>query len=267
MSLCDNCSFYCQLTKKEKRVVVNILGPRGFSIFDCKGICIGSRETPNYLIQRIIINGAKECESFIAGTHTESLHIPCPVCNSGNLIINRQKEVNLPVKLKISCSNFPDCGYIADEVELKTICRFCHNNLILKVSDILSVECPYCKKPPVKLPISPGIYPALIFPKGQCAHTLKFTECAACNKSRLTRKNLLVVERSWLQFLLIEPDKKPSEKKYLYDLENERIHNPSNYTRTYHPAPPDFVNRGGGTTLYISGSGRVYSNAKDALEE
>lgn len=209
MSLCRECSFFYQLSNKEKRIIGGVLGSGGVKFQLCEGVCIGSKGNPQFLVQKIIMGEVVDCSSFAAGPYKDSLGIVCPLCKNGYLIINRQINIYSSAAIVFfNCSNFPECQYVAHEVELKTSCRFCGHNLILTGGDILHVKCPYCKKPPVLLPITPRIYPAVIFPAGECSHTQKMPSCFTCETSRSTRKNLLELERTWLLSLLPSSDSK-----------------------------------------------------------
>ena len=201
---CKDCSNFYRLTSEEKTEISKLLKERREKFKSCLGVCLSKEYKSNSLIKVIIFKDVDSCKFFNPGYPIDNLEIQCPRCKIGNIVVVRNNSWNNPSPITFACNRSPHCSYSTNQVELNSTCRFCGANLIMTSGRIITLSCPQCGKS-VKMPITPRIYPKIVYPRGGCSHKQTMIACQTCEESRKFRKSLLELEIDDLESLLSEP--------------------------------------------------------------
>lgn len=201
---CKDCSNFYRITSEEKTEISKLLRKHREKFKSCLGVCLCKEYKSNSLIKIILFKEDISCIFFKPGYPIENLEIQCPKCKIGNLVVSRNNSWNNSCPISFACNRTQHCSYSTNQAELNLKCRFCGSKLFITSGRIITLSCPKCGKP-VKLPITPRIYPRIAYPRGGCSHKQTMIYCQTCDESRRFRKSLLELEIDSLESLLSEP--------------------------------------------------------------
>ena len=195
---CQTCQFFVKLTEKEKRYLSKfdyyLLKNYALSMDEFIGVCLGHQKRyPNFLLQGLILDNEFSCTHYMKGCYSEIL---CDLSLSyglDDILIIRYQNENNETEIKFCCDRNGECNSNCSLITLNIPCRFCGAPLIIKGGNILKCFCTNCGIS-IDIPISMRFWPGLVLPKGGCVHNEHKTHCEFCDKSRLTKTNLLNIE-------------------------------------------------------------------------
>lgn len=194
---CYSCVYRINITEAEKQLLIPKLRKADLD-FRIAFACIGSWSTIPHIVQRYLNSPIQNCQYFAPGYFSEPLPVKCPTCKTGQLRVNRPVKDKVPYIL-FGCSSYPNCNTTPQSITLETNCRYCNEPLVLSGRNLMTVQCPKCKRS-IPVPVLFRSWPYLL-KKDQCPHGKSFDNCDLCKESIQKRISLLDLELPGISML------------------------------------------------------------------
>ncbi len=188
---CLSCRFLVSLSPTEKQIYRQKLTDQGLQghFF---GACTYVDPSTNFIVNRYLKYPVKACPYYQEGFFEETIGLPCPQCQQGDIVIRRPGK-NGRTLIIIGCSLYPECKYTVSNLRLHKPCRYCNVPLVLNAGEQLICSCPQCKRHG-SIPLTVQSRPHIFTINDKCIHNSVEDECFTCQRSINERQNLVDVE-------------------------------------------------------------------------